>query len=184
MFTDTKYRAITVSGKIAVGTTTLAKALRDTLDWKYYNAGAMQREFDREHNLNEHAIGAKSRSDNHERDIDELTKRILAEKKQIIYEAWLSGFMARGIDGVLKVLVTCSDYGVRIDRVVNRENITVEHAKAWMQQREQENIPVWKRLYGDYDFWDPKEFDLVIDTYKTGPVEALDLVLNKLHYKP
>lgn len=182
-FDHNKYHAITVSGKIAVGTTTLAKSLRDTLEWEYYNTGAMQREFDRLHNQNENAIGAASRTDEHEREMEAMTKKILSTKKHIIYEAWLSGFVAQGIDGVLKVLVVCSEYGVRVDRVVNREGITVEQAKEWMKSREEENIPTWKRLYGDHDFWDPKNFDLVIDTYKTGPMESLGIVLDHLGYK-
>lgn len=177
------YRSVTISGKIAVGTTTLAKNLRDELGWKHYNTGAIQREFDRSQGRNENAIGALSRTDDHEREMEAMTKKKLQEEKNIIYEAWLSGFVAQGIPGILKVLVICSDYGVRIDRVVNREHITVDEAKAWMKQREEENIPTWQRLYGNHDFWDPKYYDLVIDTFSTGPMESLGAVLDKLDYK-
>lgn len=180
---DVKYNNITVSGKIAVGTTTLAKNLQKELGWKYYNTGAMQRECDRREGRNENAMGAKSRSDEHERSMEAMTKKILSEEKHIVYEAWLSGFVAQKILGVLKVLVICSDYSVRVDRVVNREKITVEDAKAWMIQREEENIPTWQRLYGKHDFWDPKLFDVVIDTYRTGPMESLGMVLDKLGYQ-
>ncbi len=183
MFSSSIYRAITISGKIAVGTTTLAKGLRDTLGWEYFNTGAMQREYDRLHNRNENAVGALSRGDDREREMEALTKKILTEKENIIYEAWLSGYVAQGIERVLKVLVICSEYGVRVDRVVNREKITVEEAKAWMKSREEENIPTWHRLYGEQDFWDPKMFDVVVDTYKTGPMESLGIVLDKLGYK-
>jgi cytidylate kinase len=182
-FHSKKYHAITVSGKIAVGTTTLAKGLRDELGWEYYNTGALQREYDREHNRNENAVGAATRGDDREREMEALTKKILESKQNIIYEAWLSGFVAQGIEGVLKVLVTCSDYSVRVDRVVNRERITVDQAKDWMKQREEENIPTWHRLYGEQDFWDPRNFDVVIDTYQTGPMESLGAVLDKLGYK-
>jgi cytidylate kinase len=178
-----KYNNITVSGKIAVGTTTLAKNLRDELGWQYYNTGAMQREFDRKEGRNENAIGAQSRTDEHERAMEAMTKRKLTEEKNIVYEAWLSGFVAKDIPGVLKVLVICSDYNIRVDRVVNREKITVEEAKAWMRQREEENIPTWQRLYGKHDFWDPKLYDVVIDTFSTGPMESLGIVLDKLGYK-
>lgn len=177
------YRNVTISGKIAVGTTTLAKNLRDELGWKYYNTGAMQREFDREEGRNENALGAQSRTDEHERGMEAMTKKKLTEENNIIYEAWLSGFVAQKIPGVLKVLVVCTDLGVRIDRVVNREKITVEEAKAWMIQREEENIPTWQRLYGKHDFWDPKYYDLVIDTFSTGPMESLGAVLDQLGYK-
>ncbi|MBI1863020.1 cytidylate kinase family protein [Candidatus Microgenomates bacterium] len=180
---DLKYHNITISGKIAVGTTTLAKNLQKELGWKYYNTGAMQREFDRAQGRNENAIGAESRTDDHEREMEAMTKKVLTHDKNIIYEAWLSGFVAQGIPDVLKVLVICSEYAVRVDRVVNREKITVDEAKAWMKQREEENIPTWQRLYGDHDFWDPKYYDIVIDTYRTGPMESVGAVLDKLGYK-
>jgi cytidylate kinase len=180
---DLKFNNVTISGKIAVGTTTLAKNLQKELGWKYYNTGAMQREYDREHGRNENALGALGRSDEHERGMEEMTKKVLTEHRSIIYEAWLSGFVAQGINGVLKVLVICSEYAVRVDRVVNREKITVDEAKAWMKQREEENIPTWQRLYGEHDFWDPKYYDLVIDTYRIGPMESLGAVLDKLGYK-
>lgn len=183
MFTHPKYHAITISGKIAVGTTTLAINLQEVLGWKYTNAGAIQREFDRNQGNNENAVGASSRSDEHEQEIDAMTTDMLKKEKNIIYEAWLAGYMAKGIPGIYKILVDCSDYGIRVDRVVNREGIKVEDAKNWMRTREEENIPTWKRLYGDHDFWDPKYFDIVIDTYKTGPMESMGLVLDKLGYK-
>lgn len=182
MFTHSKYNAITISGKIAVGTTTLAKNIQSTLGWKYVNTGAIQREYDRKKGNNENAQGALSRTDEHEREMDAMTVEMLKKEKNIIYEAWLAGFMAKDIKGVLKVLVICSEYAVRVDRVVNREKITVDDAKLWMKQREEENIPTWQRLYGDFDFWDPKYYDIVIDTYKTGPMESLGVVLDKLGY--
>lgn len=183
MFSHPTFTAITVSGKIAVGTTTLAKNLRDVLGWKHINTGSIQREFDRKHGKNDNRVGAASRTDDHEREMEAMTEKILREEKNIIYEAWLSGYIAREMPNVLKVLVVCSEYAVRVDRVVNREKITVDEAKEWMRQREEENIPTWERLYGKQDFWDPKNFDLVVDTYKTGPNETMGVVLDKLGYK-
>jgi len=34
------------------------------------------------------------------------------------------------------------------------------------------------------DFWDPKYYDLIINTYSHGPLETLDLVLQALGYFP
>ena len=103
-----KYRIITISGKIATGTSTLAKHLIGTLNWQYVNVGEIQRQYDREHQIAENKQGALSRSDAHEQEIDNMTKTMLQSKNQIVYEAWLAGFMAQKIDGVLKILLTCS----------------------------------------------------------------------------
>lgn len=180
---ESPYRGITVSGRIAVGSSTLARKLRDTLGWQYVNAGEIQRQYDREHNMKENEHGAAFRSDDHEREIDGMTKKMLSTETNIVYEAWLAGFMAQGLDRIFKVLLVCSSNAVRIDRVMNRDNVSIDEAKRFLKQREEENVVKWKELYGDYDFWDPKYFDLVIDTYASGATETLDIALDKIGYK-
>ncbi len=183
VFLTEAYRVITISGKVATGTSTLAKNLTEALGWRYVNVGEIQRKYDRCHKIHENQQGATSRSDDHEQSIDDMTKKMLQTKKRIIYEAWLAGFMAQGIDKVLKILVTCSHDEVRIDRVVNRENVTIIQAKQWIKQREEENLKKWQKLYGPYNFWDPKYYDLVIDTYSSGPMETVGKVLDRLKFK-
>lgn len=178
-----KYRVITISGKIAVGTTTLAKNLQQILGWKYINAGAIQRKYDREHNLQEYTQGALVRPDEHEQEIEDIAKKMLESEKNLIYEAWLAGFIAKDMSDVLKVLLICSNDAVKIDRVVNRDKITVDEAKKFIKKREEENKIKWQKLYGDYDFWDSKCYNLVIDTYSSGQLETVGKVLDKLGYK-
>lgn len=175
-----KYRIITVSGKIAAGTSTLSKNLIRLLGWKHINFGAIQREYDRKHGINENKQGAIARPDDHEREMEAMGEKILKENKNIIYEAWLAGFLARGYKDVLKVLLVCSHDDIRVDRVANRDNLTIEDAKDWIKQREKENEKKWKKLYGNRNFWHPKYYDLVIDTYTTGPMETVGRVLDKL----
>lgn len=177
-----KYRLITISGKIAVGTTTLTRNLVNTLGWKHINIGAIQREYDRKLSLHENKNGALLRTDYHEKKVDSRTEELLKTEKKIIYEAWLSGFFARNYKDILKVLLICSHDDIRVDRVANRDNVSVKQAKHWIKQREEENIDKWQKLYGDFNFWDHKYFDLVIDTYKTGPLETLGKVLDKIGY--
>lgn len=178
-----KYRMITISGKIAVGTTTLTKNLKNTLNWKHINIGAIQRKYDQKHRLHENKAGALSRTDDHEKKIDSITQQLLKTEKEIIYEGWLTGFFAQDYKDVLKVLLVCSHDDIRVDRVANRDNVTVDQAKHWIKTREKENIAEWKKLYGNHNFWDPKYFDLVIDTYKSGQLETVGKVLDKIGYK-
>ncbi len=178
-----KYRNITISGKYATGTTTLAKNLVGVLKWKHFNIGELQRRYDRGHGRNENKQGALDRPDEHEREMDEMTKKMLAKENHLIYEAWLGGFMAKDIPGILKILLICSDEAVLIDRVANRDGVSVEEAKGNIRQREEENEIKWKKLYGNYDFWSPKYYDLVIDTYSSGQMETMGKVLDKLNSK-
>lgn len=178
-----KYHNITISGKYATGTTTLAKNLIEALKWKHVNIGEIQRRYDREHGRNENLQGALDRPDEHERQMEATTKKMLSTESNLIYEAWLAGFVAKDIPGTLKVLLICSDEAVLIDRVANRDSVSVEDAKKYIKQREGENEVKWKKLYGDHDFWDPKYYDLVIDTYSSGQLETLGRVLDKLSSK-
>ena len=61
--------------------------------------------------------------------MEQMTKDMLQKESHLIYEAWLSGFVARDITSVLRVLLICSHEDIRVDRVVNRENVTIEEAK-------------------------------------------------------
>lgn len=178
-----KYRLITVSGKVAVGTTTLAKNLVHVLSWDHINFGALQREFDRKHGINENKQGALARSDKHEQNMEKRGEELLKTGSNLIYEAWLSGFLAKEYKDVLRVLLICSNKDITVDRVTNRENISVAEAKHWIKQREEENEKKWKKLYGDFDFWDSKYYNLVIDTYNSGPMETLGKVLDKIGFR-
>jgi len=180
-----KYKNIAISGKPATGTSTLAKNLLTTLmkeGWVRINVGDIQREFDRKRGMDERFAGSDTRDDEWERNIEMMTLKKLKTEKNLIYEAWLAGFIARKLEGVLKVLLVCKDE-LRIDRLVNRDQITVEQAKRQIQEREGGNIKKWKSLYGNYDFWDPSYFDVVIDTYSSGPMETAGKVLDVLGYR-
>jgi len=120
-------------------------------------------------------------SDDFDREVDSLMRKKLIQELHLVVEADLAGFNAQGIEGVFKILLICDD-ALRIDRLVNRDNITIEEAKQHLKIREEENTKKWQRLYGEHDFWDPKLYDLVIDTYAHGPNETLEIVLEKIGY--
>lgn len=177
-----KYDKITVSGKAGVGTSTLSKHLSHTLNWKYVNVGTIQREYDVSLGLLEYDHGTTAHTDEHEQSIEKMTQDVLTNEKNIVYEAWLAGFIARNIPNTLRVLLVCSNFGIRIDRVSNRDMLSMKEAKHFIQIRERQNITKWKKIYGNYDFWDPAYFDVIIDTAKCGPMETVGKVLDKLGY--
>lgn len=188
MTSSVKYKNITISGKAAVGSTTLFRGLKGKLTklgWKFFSGGEFMREYAIKNKLfpedNRQHHGAKVYSDSFDREVDGMMRKRLAEESNLVVEADLAGFNARGIEGVLKILLIADD-SLRIDRLVNRDNITVEEAKMQLKEREEENTKKWQRLYGNVDFWDAKYYDMVIDTFKLGPSETLDLVLEKIGY--
>ncbi len=176
-----KYDNITISGGIATGTTTLLNNLKfylQPLGWKFRSTGQIVREMTKENIF----PVATLVSDEVDRKIEEKVRKLLTTEKNWVIEGWLAGFVARDLKNTLKVLLICSDDGLRVDRVVNRDNVTVEEAKKLIKEREEENFKKWKRIYGDYNFFDPKYYDLVIDTYSSGPLETVGKVLDRLGY--
>ena len=184
-----KYASVAISGRPGAGRSTLLKNLRpfvEPLGWEVFSGGDWARQFaiksgkhnpkDPKHHL------ATDYSDDVDHQIDAAMRKKLSDPDvHVAVESWIAGWNMRGIKHVLKVLLMCDD-ALRIDRVVNRDNISVNEAKKHLFFREETNINKWKRMYGVTDFWDPKYYDLIINTYSHGPRETLDLVLQALGY--
>jgi len=174
---DSKYKNITISGLVCTGTTTLSKLLAEKLNWSRHSSGEMFRDYCLEHNL---PIEQTSlRPDSITLEIDSMVKEKLQKESNMIMEGWLTGFLAREVPGVFKILLVC-DAALRIDRLVNRDGMTVEQAKEHTEVREAENFKKWQRIYKVADFWDPKHFDLTIDTYASSKEETLNNTLAAL----
>jgi len=184
-----KYSSLAISGRPGAGRSTLLKNLRPNLEplgWEFFSGG----EWSRQHSISlgkhdpndpKHHL-ATDYGDEVDYQIDQaLREKISKPETHMAVESWIAGWNARGLPHVLKVLLMCDD-SLRIDRIVNRDNATVEEAKAHLREREEANIGKWKRLYGVADFWDPKYYDLVINTYSHGPGQTLELVLQAIGY--
>lgn len=184
-----KYSSVAISGRPGAGRSTLLKNLRpyvEPMGWEVFSGGDWSRQFaiqagahdadDKKHHL------ATDYGEDVDHQIDAAMREKLSDPSvHVAVESWIAGWNMRGLPHVLKVLLMCDD-ALRIDRVVNRDNISVEEAKLHLREREEANLAKWQRMYNTSDFWDPKHYDLVINTYSHGPVETLNLVLQALGY--
>lgn len=198
------YKNITISGLPGAGSTTLLEGLRKELGpkgWQAYSGGGFMRAYAEERGLlnDEGQLhhSAAAYSEDFDREVDFGMRQKLQTEQNWILESWLSGFIAQGIEGVCKILLICSDKSVRVDRVVNRDNVTPDAAIKNMNKRYQENMQKWRKMYGNewnewvvnagkatqsdpIDFWREDLYDIIIDTYTTNKESTLERVLHEI----
>lgn len=199
-----RYKNITISGLPGCGSTTLLTLLKEHLQadaWVGFSGGEFMRAYAIEQGLfnpskSTHHL-ATAYSDDFDRQVDMGMREKVSTQEKWILESWLSGFMAQQVPGTLKVLMTCSDDAVRIDRIVNRDEVDVEEAKKSIHDRYVSNLTKWRRMYaGEWqewvvasgrvsaaepiDFWRPELYDLVIDTFSNNKEKTLQLVLDAI----
>lgn len=177
-----KYQNIAISGSVASGKGTLKENLRpflSPLGWKFASGG----ELVRKESGDNVSPSADQVSDTFHSYVEQRTEEMLTKHKHYVIEAWLAGWVARNMTDTLRVLLVCSNPAVVIDRMVNRDHVTVAEAKRILSERSMANEHTWRRLYGEYNFQDPSYFQLVIDTYAHNPKEVVAQVLETLEYE-
>lgn len=186
---DLKYSSIAISGRPGAGRSTLLKNLKEhlaPLGWELFSGGDWARQFAIQSGKHDPKDMKHHKATDYGDDIDHqidaaMRKKLSDPSVHMAVESWIAGWNMRGMKHVLKVLLMCDD-ALRIDRIVNRDNISVDEAKTHIHEREDANLSKWGRMYGVSDFWDPKYYDLVLNTYSHGPRETEDLVLQALGY--
>jgi predicted cytidylate kinase len=185
-------RIITISGRIGAGSTSLAKHLAKTLGWKHIEGGEIFWEAVRK-KMHLAAKDTGLRPDEEDVLFEKQQKKIAEEDQYIILETKLAGFISRDLPDVFRVVVLCENAEgydqpeIRIDRLVNREQIPISDAKQEVFEREESDISKWRRLYAHNDsnwtYWDKKYYNLVVNTYSHNAEESLELVLEAIGYK-
>lgn len=196
-----KYKNVVISSLPGSGRSTLARLLHEKLPgWTLFSGGEFMRQyaiengFLRNNNLLHHSAAVYT--ENFDRKVDMGMRDWLINRKNMIIESWLCGFLAQGIANTLKILLICED-SLRIDRVANRDNVKVSEAKANLKERISTNVSTWSRMYKKewkdwvidkgvltakegINYWDPRLYDLIIDTYQYSKEETFTIAYQTL----
>jgi cytidylate kinase len=152
---------VTVSGLPGSGTTTLAEALSSRFDLEHVSSGDVFRAMARERGVTLAEFGRIAEEDPEiDREIDERQREIAREKKDVVMEGRLSGWMVEDAD--LRVWLA-APLEVRAERVADREEQTVEEAHDEIEKRQNSESRRYREIHG-IDIGDLSVYDLVIDT--------------------
>lgn len=177
-----RYQNIAVSGQIAVGSTSLSKALCQKLSWplregnQIFRDISMQMGFDLEKNPHE---AITDRSDQIDLHVDNETASILEKQSSIVVCSKLAGFLSRDIKHTFRILVS-APLDTRIQRYSQDRGHKIEEAQRLIELREIEDHKKFSRLYGEHDFFNHKYFNLILDSSKLSIEEEAEKVLEVL----
>lgn len=167
-----KYKSIVISGPIASGTTTAAKAVAEKLGIKYLSAGEVFRKYALDNNIplpNKELI-----PDEFEYEVDNRMKS-LARKGGVALDGHYAGYLLRDNSAILRILLTC-DREMRIQRALKRDQ---KETRKDVIEREEGLDLKFRRIYVNENYLNPKFFDLEIDTTNSSIEETAKQIAEK-----
>ncbi len=174
---NSKLKNIVISGGIGTGKSTLARNLAKALKWEMISSGEWFRRWHQEQGI------SLDHPDMVPRDVDEQLDYGLQIKMRneegIVFESHLGGWLAQDIPTTFKVLCT-AEWDTMIDRAAKRDGMSFLEEERFAKKRGETLAKKFMKLYKVKDTFDPKYFDLVVNTTTLTPDEVLLSVLEKI----
>ena len=165
---------ITVSGLPGSGTTSLARTIASTKNYRIISAGEVFRRMASEKGMDLAEFGKLAREDpSFDRLIDERQRDIALANDDIVVEGRLSGWFVEDAD--LKLWLSAS-LECRVERILERD--LLEDRKTAMDlTREREDCEAQRyRTYYDINIDDLSSYDIILNSERFGVEELATIV--------
>jgi len=171
------YSKITISGKICAGKSSVFRELQKELNWPTFSSGSYFREYAKTHNLI--LNNAEEQTNKLTYEVDGKVREMLNNPGNLLLDAWLGGILAEGNPQVLRVLLVADDV-IRFRRFAEREHLSLEESQKEVMLRDTSWFEKVKKIHGRSDFFDEKNYDVIIDTSLVTVEQVVSLILNTL----
>lgn len=177
---DTKALSkVLICGERCVGKTTLMWGLQKELGWPVYSASQFLRDYIRQYGLR----GDPSKIQNHHErmsaEIDQRIKKLLESEYQVIIEARAFRYIKESFAKGLKVLLT-ADPVIKYKRSSQREATEYARAAQRIEKKDKEFRVNTGKIFGFYDMFEPKYYDVVMDTSLLSKEAVVQAVVERL----
>ncbi len=164
---------ITLAGDHGAGKSTYAAHLATQIGLRHVSAGSLFRKLAEEKGLSLEQLGQRALKDpSIDHLIDERTMKE-AEKGNVVVDGQLAGWVLKE-KADLRIFLMAPD-GIRIERIANRDGVSVAEARRQTFAREKLQIERYRIHYG-LDVQDRSIYQLVLDT-SIGPIGSIQKIL-------
>ena len=167
---------ITISGPAGAGKDTIAELLAARLKLKLIRGSLRVFAQEKKLDILEFEKKFTSDSDYWDKKLDQWQKREVAKAGDCILVSYLAAINIPTAD--LKVWLGASEK-VRVKRVSQRDGLSVKKALVYLRERDKFFRDKTKRIY-KLNFWQPKFYDLCINTSNLTPTQILTKILKKI----
>lgn len=169
------FRAITISGEVASGKSSVAGALLSLLPgWTRINTGQRFRDFCSSKNMSIQQVSELA--DEIHIEFDVYQKTLLRQEKNVIVEGRLAGWLAKDIVDVYKVFCNV-DLETRVARYMERDKTSRERAVADIQYRDAKDVEKFYKIYGVADYRNTIYYNLKLNTSILSPLDLAKIII-------